>query len=101
MDTRSKIVEVVPVADFDVVEGAFDPLLATQAREIADRKRRKPLVVVVRDPENPLLPARARAELVAALREVDYVVVGGPLKGWRVAENRDAFMHLIRSKHGR
>ena len=83
------------------MEGTFDPLLAAQAREIAERKRRKPLVVVIRDPEEPLLPARARAELVAALREVDYVVIGGSLKGWRLSENRDAFMDMIRAKHGR
>jgi hypothetical protein len=101
VDTRLKIVESVPVADFDVMEGTFDPLLAAQAREIAERKRRKPLVVVIRDPEEPLLPARARAELVAALREVDFVVIGGSLKGWRLSENREAFMDMIRAKHGR
>ncbi len=33
-----------------------------------------PLVVIIADPENPILPARARAELVAGLALVDLVV---------------------------
>ena len=32
-------------------------------------------MVVVTDPPRPILPARARAELVAALAVVDYVVL--------------------------
>ncbi len=58
-----------------VVTGYFDPLLADHARRL--QRLRGPedtLLVVVRDPERPLLPARARAELVAALRAVDFVV---------------------------
>jgi len=33
------------------------------------------LLVLVRTPERPLLPARARAELIAALSAVNHVVV--------------------------
>ncbi|HLJ49401.1 MAG TPA: hypothetical protein VKU01_25485 [Bryobacteraceae bacterium] len=38
------------------------------------------LVAEVTNPEHPLLPQRARAELVAALADVDYVILaeGGP-----------------------
>ena len=33
-----------------------------------------PLIVVIENPPQPILPARARAELVASLRAVDYVM---------------------------
>jgi len=38
------------------------------------------LVVEITDPPQPLLPARARAELVAALGMVDYVVLADGAK---------------------
>ena len=99
MDTRTKIVDTVPVADFDVIEGHFDPLLGAQAAQISRAKNSRPLVVVVREPDAPLLPSRARAELVAELRAVDYVVIGGPLTGRTIQEDRDGFMKIIRAKH--
>src|SRR5664280_116114 len=78
MDTRSKIVnpEAAPRA-CTVVTGAFDVVLAADARELAEIRARhggQPLLVVVLPLAGPLLPERARAELVAALRMVDYVV---------------------------
>lgn len=100
MDTREKIVDAFD-GDADIIEGFFDPLLAGQAEQIAAWKRDKPLVVVVRDPEAPLMAARARAEMVAALAAVDRVVIGGPLQGEPILEDRAEFMNLIRSKHGR
>jgi hypothetical protein len=99
LDTRSKIVGQVPDG-CDVVEGFFDPLLAAQATALAGRKGDRPLAVVVRDPDQPLLESRARAELVASLRAVDYVVIGGPVSGVRLAEDRDEFLQLVRAKHG-
>ena len=39
------------------------------------RRDGEQFVVAVLDPPDPLLPARARAELVAGLAAVDYVVV--------------------------
>lgn len=57
-----------------VVRGYFDPLLAWHAERLAEMKRDgKPLLVVIASPENPILAARARAELVAGLRVVDSV----------------------------
>ena len=51
-------------------------MLAWHARRLkALRDGSVPLMVVVTDPRSPILPARARAELVAALRVVDYVVL--------------------------
>lgn len=84
MDTRTKILTdaeaVVIVRDRSarVVTGHFDPLLAADARkltEIAGRNGR--LVIVVTNPERPILAERARAELVAALECVEYVVLAG------------------------
>jgi bifunctional ADP-heptose synthase (sugar kinase/adenylyltransferase) len=100
MDTRSKIVEAAP-EDSDIVEGFFDPLLASHAVQIARSRNSRPLTVVVRDPERPLLDARARAELVAGLRAVDYVVIGGLSRGPALAEDPESLMAAIRAKHGR
>lgn len=82
MDTRSKIVDTKEVLKrtngkpIRWVSGYFDPLLAEHARRL--RRLRTPgtaLAVVIEDPPQPLLPQRARAELVAALAAVDYVVI--------------------------
>ena len=82
MDTRKKIVgfeEALAIAQERPVRwvtGYFDPLLvdhARRVREFIDDGRL--LIAVVTNPENPLLPQRARAELVAALTGVDYVVM--------------------------
>jgi len=79
MDTRSKILnpEAAPHA-CTVVTGAFDVLRAEDARELAEVRASYPdrsLLVVVLPLAEELLPQRARAELVAALRMVDYVVI--------------------------
>ena len=80
MDTRTKIVPASEVQRLAasgavVVSGHFDPLLASHAERLAEVKREgKPLIVLIADPEDAILPARARAELVAGLRVVDYVV---------------------------
>jgi hypothetical protein len=78
MDTRTKILspEAAPRA-CTVVTGAFDMVLAEDARELAEIRAShpdRPLLVVVLPLPEGLLPGRARAELVAALRMVDYVV---------------------------
>ena len=77
VDTRSKILSVAaalklrpPVA---LVTGYFDVLRVGDARELA-AVRHHPLLVVVLPLNNQILSQRARAEMVAALRVVDYVV---------------------------
>lgn len=61
-----------------VAAGYFDPLLAQHAARLAEiRARCETLIAVVLDPASPILEARARAELVAALDSVSYVVTGG------------------------
>jgi glycerol-3-phosphate cytidylyltransferase-like family protein len=84
LDTRTKIVEgdeaaKLAAAGAFVVSGYFDPLLASHARRLAALKHDgKPMLVLVATPENPILPARARAELVASLGIVDHVAELAP-----------------------
>jgi bifunctional ADP-heptose synthase (sugar kinase/adenylyltransferase) len=79
VDTRTKIVAAAEAARIaragaTVVTGYFDPLLAAHAERLAGLKREGlPLLIAIADPENPILPSRARAELVAGLAVVDYV----------------------------
>ncbi len=87
MDTRTKILstqQAVATAQslreagrkVCVVTGYFDPLLAAHARRLAaSRDHADALMAVVCSPDRPILAARARAELVAALAVVDYVVL--------------------------
>ena len=82
MDTRSKILaadqaqrELIDKA-ICWVSGHFDPLLAEHVRRL--RQSASPgklLAVEVTEPRRPILGQRARAELVAALKVVDYVVL--------------------------
>jgi len=57
------------------VRGTFDPLLAAHAEELqAAVEPDAKLVVIVDEGVDPILPVRARAELVAGVRAVDYVI---------------------------
>jgi bifunctional ADP-heptose synthase (sugar kinase/adenylyltransferase) len=59
------------------VSGYFDPLLAEHVRLLSQARRPgRALVVEVANPARPLLAQRARAELVAALAAVDFVMLG-------------------------
>lgn len=61
-----------------IVSGYFDPLLASHAERLQSLKREgTPLLVLIADPGNPILPARARAELVAGLAVVNHVSESG------------------------
>ena len=78
MDTRTKILTAeaarqIPVP-LVVATGYFDVLRAAHIRELGALREHGPLLVIVLPIENELLEQRARAELVAALRMVDYVV---------------------------
>jgi len=79
LDTRAKIVpreQLEARPDAVWVWGSFDPLLAEHVRRLEQaRKPGRLLVVEVTNPAQPLLPQRARAELVAALGIVDFVVI--------------------------
>lgn len=84
MDTRSKIVtaahaSIRPAAT--LVRGYFDPLSVAHVRrleKIADAGG-GPVTILLDSPPQPLLPVAARAELLAALHVVGYVVIAeGP-----------------------
>jgi hypothetical protein len=79
MDTRGKIIGAsqatrLAQSGATVVSGYFDPLTAPLAERLHQLKEDGfPFLVLIRTPEDAILPARARAELVAGLRVVDYV----------------------------
>ena len=81
MDTRSKILTLDAAlqlpAPLTVVTGYFDVLQTEHVRDLRQARGMtpgQPLLVVVLPGKATLLEQRARAELVAALRVVDYVV---------------------------
>jgi bifunctional ADP-heptose synthase (sugar kinase/adenylyltransferase) len=88
MDTRVKIVDAQAALAaarqrrsagqrIRLVTGYFDPVLASHARRLSELAAPAgALFVSVTEPPRPILAARARAELVAALAAVDYVTVG-------------------------
>ena len=79
MDTRTKILTIEEACErlagksATLVTGYFDVLRAAHVRDLNAIEGR-PLVAVVRPDADALLSLRARAELVAALRVIDYVV---------------------------
>jgi hypothetical protein len=81
MDTRSKILSSSKAARIalraTVVRGYFDPLLAWHASRLQELKTEwkgdSPLLALIATPPNPIMSARARAELVAGLKVVDHV----------------------------
>lgn len=83
MDSRLKITTAAGAArrlkalgPCTVASGTFDPLLAQHARRLESvRQAGTPLAVIVEDPTQQILSASARAELVAALRAVELVIL--------------------------
>jgi|HubBroStandDraft_1064217.scaffolds.fasta_scaffold732249_2 hypothetical protein len=81
MDTRSKILSSSEAAQLalrvTVVSGYFDPALAWHASRLQELKAKlkgdSPLLALIATPPDPILSARARAELVAGLKVVDHV----------------------------
>jgi hypothetical protein len=77
LDTRTKIVSPERVAGRTVVAAYFDPMIDTHAQRFHElAEQYGPLAICVCDPPDPLLSAQARAELAAALRDVELVVIG-------------------------
>lgn len=82
VDTRTKIIsndEARKIADAVIVSGYFDPMLQAHAQRLKGLKKPdRPLLVLIATPANAILPARARAELIAGLACVDAVTeIGG------------------------
>ena len=77
MDTRSKILTLSEATGRQVptlVVGYFDPVVAAHVSRLLALKG--PVTVSLLDPPEEILPARARAELVAALGCVEAVIMG-------------------------
>ncbi|HEV2448703.1 MAG TPA: hypothetical protein VGS58_22375 [Candidatus Sulfopaludibacter sp.] len=79
MDTRTKIVSCADLrglvfGEVALVTGYFDILRASHIRALREIRAGR-LVAAVRPCAHSVLPLGARAELVAALRMVDYVVI--------------------------
>jgi len=83
MDTRTKIVEAEQAPPgCTVVTGTFDVIVAADANDLSEIRAQYPgdaLCVVVLPLAEALFAQRARAELAAALRMVDYVVIADDL----------------------
>jgi hypothetical protein len=79
LDTRTKIIDAAQAARIaqsgaTVVSGYFDPVTAPHADRLAGLKQADtPLLVLIATPPDAILPALARAQLVAGLSVVDYV----------------------------
>lgn len=108
LDTRTKI---IPLQELEErlqgraatrIAGHFDPLLAEHVGRLAGaRQPGRLLVVEVTNPSQPLLSQRARAELVAALSTVDYVVVADEETGPIDAGIGQRFVEHVLARHGR
>ena len=76
MDTREKIVDAAQAARIAasgaiVVSGYFDPMVASHAERLESLKPAGgKLLVLISTPENAILPAAARAELVDVFLEL-------------------------------
>lgn len=77
LDTRTKIVSPERAAGRTLVAAYFDPMVASHAQRVHElAEKHGPLAICICDPPDPLLPAQARAELAAACRDVELVVIG-------------------------
>ncbi len=84
------------MAPWVAVIGLFDPLTAVQACRLADiaRNGRRKLFAIVLETKDALLPANARAELLAALRDVDLVATAEPQR-WQSALPEGADVQIV------
>jgi hypothetical protein len=106
VDTREKIVplrdlpRLLARGEWLAIVGLFDPLTAMQAKRVAESAAPgRNLLAVVLAGEDTLLPAEARAALMASLRDIRLVTIAKPQE-WRrtlvddarveIAEDSDA-----------
>ncbi len=106
MDTRGKIKSLEDLhsaladSKWIVVVGFFDPLTAIQAARLAEAANRgRKLLAVVLTASNSLLPADARAALVAAVRGVSTVVIADAAE-WRSAIPQTADVAILDDLEG-
>lgn len=106
MDTREKIIseerlpELLAGESWVAVVGRFDPMTASEADRLAGLARLgKVLGIVLEDDEEALLPADARAVLVASLRDVSAVLVAHTEK-WEALLPKNAALSVIEDLAG-
>jgi hypothetical protein len=88
------------IGDWLVVAGTFDPLTMIQARRLADlASNGRKLLAVVLGSSDTLLPAEARAELIASLRSVTAVAIANS-DDWRNLVARNSRVQLIEDPEG-
>lgn len=77
LDTRTKIVDAACApSQGALVTGFFDPVTVQHLRRLKQIRERCGIVtILLSDPPAPILEAHARAEVLAALDVVDYVVL--------------------------
>src|SRR5438552_1583427 len=86
VDTREKIVDLSGATAiaasprsrgvrWKLVSGYFDVLTPGHVRALISAADGAPLMAIILDRPDSLLPSRARAELAASLRMVDYVLL--------------------------
>jgi len=110
LDTRIKVIDAAQAARIaedgaTVISGYFDPLIAFHAERLASLKRDgAPLLVLIATPPTAILPAAARAQLVAGLAVVDYVCDSPGALSPQIAleaEHAELFEQLIRHVRAR
>jgi bifunctional ADP-heptose synthase (sugar kinase/adenylyltransferase) len=108
LDTRSKIISEEEARQrlrgqpAQWLAGHFDPLLAEHVQRLRQHSAPDRLLVVeITNPVRPLLPQRARAELVAALAMVDYVVLKNGEAASEDAAITERFIQRVSRRHGR
>jgi hypothetical protein len=102
LDTRTKIVQSFGNPELKTIIGHFDPMHAWHVRRLRELCPNGQRVnVIVADPPEPILPIRARAELVAALGFVAEVTTGQPIAGPNVIDERsgDADRSRVFAQH--
>ena len=105
MDTREKILPVEKVAsllrngEWTIVVGQFDPLTVAQAKRLnALKAQGGKLMALVLESDQSLLPATARALLMAALRDMDAVAVAAP-ESWRANLPLEGNLRIVEDTH--
>ena len=97
MDTRTKIVQSFANPELKTIIGYFDPMHAGHVRRLRELCPSGERVnVIVADPPEPILPAGARAELVAALGCVAEVLIAQSATGSNLIDERAADAHRSR-----
>jgi bifunctional ADP-heptose synthase (sugar kinase/adenylyltransferase) len=106
LDTRTKIISEEDARrrlegqSAQWVAGHFDPLLAEHVRRLRQCVTPgRPLVVEITNPARPVLAQRARAELVAALEMVDYVVLKNGRAASEDADITERFVQNMLRRH--